>query len=67
MDKLPEGAFRDNAFTGCLSLGKGQLSSILETPKGYAIIFVEDIRKLDIPSFAGAGAGEKRLFPGKKR
>ena len=69
MDKLPkeEPLFQDNAFTqAAFSLGKGQLSSILETPKGYAIIFVEDIRKLDIPSFATVQEQVKKDYSREK-
>ncbi|MGI6656982.1 MAG: SurA N-terminal domain-containing protein [Desulfobulbus sp.] len=42
---LQEPALLDSVF----QLGKGELSSIIETPTGYAIVFVEDIKPAVVP------------------
>jgi peptidyl-prolyl cis-trans isomerase D len=42
-----EAAFLNAAF----SLGKGELSSLVEIPDGYAIIYVEDIKAPEVPPF----------------
>lgn len=48
--ELPEGMIKDPKFiTTAFSLKKGELSSIVETGKGYAILFVDDIQKPALP------------------
>ncbi len=44
-----DSAFLQAAFV----LHKGELSSIVETPSGYAIIFAEDVKESQIPEFSG--------------
>lgn len=48
--ELPEGMIKDPKFiTTAFSLKKGELSSIVETGEGYAILFVDDIQKPALP------------------
>ncbi len=48
----PEGVTKDPSFLkAAFNLKKGELSSMIETREGYAIIFVEDIKGSEIPSF----------------
>ena len=43
----------DSAFLkAAFALHKGELSSIVETPSGYAIIFAEDVKEPEIPELA---------------
>ncbi len=47
---LPEGIINDPKFLGvAFSLKKGELSSIVEIDKGYAILFVDDIQQPELP------------------
>ncbi len=51
--ELPEGMIKDPKFiTTAFRLKKGELSSIVETEKGYAILFVDDIQKPTLPELA---------------
>jgi len=46
----PDGVPRDAKFLdSAFSLGKGELSSLVELDDGYAILFVDDIRPPEIP------------------
>ncbi|MGB5685066.1 MAG: SurA N-terminal domain-containing protein [Candidatus Electrothrix sp.] len=48
--KLPEGIINDPKFLDvAFSLKQGELSSIVEIDKGYAILFVDDIQKPELP------------------
>ncbi|MCW5212082.1 SurA N-terminal domain-containing protein [Desulfobulbus sp. TB] len=48
--ELPEGMIKDPKFiTTAFNLKKGELSSIVETGEGYAILFVDDIQKPALP------------------
>ncbi|RWX50288.1 PPIC-type PPIASE domain-containing protein, partial [Candidatus Electrothrix marina] len=47
---LPEGIINDPKFLDvAFSLKKGELSSIVEIGEGYAILFVDDIQKPELP------------------
>ena len=51
--KLPGGVVSDPAFVKeAFSLGKGELSSLVELKNGYAILFVDDIKPPVVPSLA---------------
>jgi peptidyl-prolyl cis-trans isomerase D len=48
--EIPEGMINDPKFINvAFSLKKGELSSIVETDQGYAIIFVDDIQNPELP------------------
>ncbi len=48
--EIPEGMINDPKFiTVAFSLKKGELSSIVETGEGYAILFVDDIQNPELP------------------
>jgi peptidyl-prolyl cis-trans isomerase D len=52
-NKLPKGMITDPKFINvAFSLKKGELSSIVETNQGYAILFVDDIQKPELPELA---------------
>jgi len=49
----PAGITADPAFLqAAFSLGKGELSSLAELKKGYAILFVDDIQAPEVPALA---------------
>ncbi|MEJ2688504.1 MAG: SurA N-terminal domain-containing protein [Deltaproteobacteria bacterium] len=49
----PKGVVSDPAFLkAAFSLGKGELSSLVELPQGYAIIYVADIKAPETPPLA---------------
>jgi peptidyl-prolyl cis-trans isomerase D len=49
-DSVPEGMVADPKFLAtAFTLKKGELSSIVETSKGYAVIFVEDVQEPGLP------------------
>jgi peptidyl-prolyl cis-trans isomerase D len=48
--EIPEGMIKDPKFINvAFSLKKGELSSIVKTGEGHAIIFVDDIQKPELP------------------
>ncbi len=50
---LPEGMIADPKFLEiAFTLKKGELSSIVEINKGYAVIFVDDVQEPDLPELA---------------
>ncbi len=50
---LPGGVVSDPAFVKeAFALGKGELSSLVEVGKGYAIIFVDDVKPPVVPPLA---------------
>ena len=51
--EIPQGMVNDPKFINvAFSLKKGELSSIVETNEGYAILFVDDIQNPELPELA---------------
>ncbi len=61
----PEGIVADQDFlASAFKLSKGELSSLIELDKGYAVIFVEDIQAPQIPELASV---RERVIKGYRR